>query len=133
MVLWLISGIILLIGIILCLYFIFGYKKKFSGVTHYEELRDKLTIRKKKEPNATLNFGDFIPNGGIGSIIGAFVVVLVGINLIPIVADVVNQNAVNVSGAANSILDLTTTFFALSILLTGVSLAVGGLKESGLV
>ena len=34
-----------IVGFILFLFFIFKYKKKFSGVKHYEEIRDEITLR----------------------------------------------------------------------------------------
>lgn len=70
----------------------------------------------------------------LGNLIGGFIVILVGVNLLPTVADqVVAAQAGNVTGAADSILGLTTTFFALSIMSAAVSTAVGGLRQAGLV
>ena len=78
----------------------------------------------------------------LGNLLGGFIVVLVGVNLIPTIADGIyaaSHNAsggtagVNVSGATATILDLTTIFFALGIMSAGVSLAVGGLRNAGLV
>lgn len=66
--------------------------------------------------------------------LGGFIVILVGVNLIPTVADEVESaKGGNVTGAAANILDLVTIFFALGILAAGVSLAVGGLRNAGLV
>lgn len=70
----------------------------------------------------------------LGNLLGGFIVILVGVNLIPTVADqVVSAQAGNVTGAASTILGLTTIFFALGIMSAGVSLAVGGLRSAGLV
>jgi len=70
----------------------------------------------------------------LGNLIGGFIVILVGVNLIPTVADqvVAAQNG-NVTGASSTILGLTTLFFALGIMAAGISLAVGGLRNAGLV
>ena len=70
----------------------------------------------------------------LANLIGGFIVVLVGVNLIPTVAsEVVAAQAGNVTGAASNILGLTTTFFAIGIMAAGVALAVGGLRNAGLV
>lgn len=71
----------------------------------------------------------------LGNMIGGFVVILVGVNLLPTIANEVvgAQNNANVTGAANTIVGLTTIFFALGIMAAGVSLAVGGLRSAGLV
>lgn len=70
----------------------------------------------------------------LGNLIGGFIVILVGVTLIPSVADnVVSAQGGNVTGAASTVLGLTTIFFALGIMSAGVSLAVGGLRQAGLV
>ena len=81
----------------------------------------------------------------LGNLLGGFIVVLVGVNLIPTVADqIYNARYVNesggtaddgtlITGASGTILDLTVIFFALGIMAAGVSLAVGGLRNAGLV
>ena len=68
----------------------------------------------------------------LGNIIGGFIVILVGVNLIPTVADQVEaaQNG-NVTGAAAKILDLTTIFFAISIMSAAISVAASGLRNAG--
>jgi len=70
----------------------------------------------------------------LGNLLGGFIVILVGVNLIPTVADEIDaaQDG-NVTGAASTVLGLTTIFFALGIMAAGVSLAVGGLRNAGLV
>jgi len=70
----------------------------------------------------------------LGNLLGGFIVILVGVNLIPTVSDqIVAAQAGNVTGAASTVLGLTTIFFALGIMAAGVSLAVGGLRNAGLV
>ena len=70
----------------------------------------------------------------LGNLIGGFIVIIIGVNLIGTVADEVAraQNG-NVTGAASTILGLTPLFFALGIMSAGVALAVGGLRNAGLV
>ena len=69
----------------------------------------------------------------LGNLIGGFIVIIVGVTLIPTVADeVVGAQAGNVTGSASSILGLTTLFFALGIMSAGVALTVGGLRNAGI-
>jgi len=68
----------------------------------------------------------------LGNLLGGFIVIIVGVNLIPTVADqVVDAQAGNVTGASSTILGLTPLFFALGIMSAGVALTVGGLRNAG--
>ena len=68
------------------------------------------------------------------NLLGGFIVILVGVTLIPTIANnVVAAQGGNVTGTASTILGLTTIFFALGIMSAGVSLAVGGLRNAGLI
>ena len=70
----------------------------------------------------------------LGNLIGGFIVIIIGVNLIGTVADEVSTaQSGNVTGAASTILGLTPLFFALGIMSAGVALAVGGLRNAGLV
>ena len=70
----------------------------------------------------------------LGNLIGGFIVILVGVTLMPTIADqVVAAQGGNVTGAASTVLGLTTIFFALGIMAAGVSLAITGLRNAGLV
>ena len=70
----------------------------------------------------------------LGNLIGSFIVILVGVTLLPTIADeIASAQAGNVTGAASTILGLTTIFYSLGIMSAGVSLAVGGLRNAGLV
>ena len=70
----------------------------------------------------------------LGNLIGGFIVIIIGVNLIgPVANEVVRAQAGNVTGSASTILGLTPLFFALGILSAGVALAVGGLRNAGLV
>ncbi len=70
----------------------------------------------------------------LGPIISGFITILVGVNLIPTVADqIVAAQAGNVTGAASTILGLTTIFFALGIMSTGVTITAVGMRQAGIV
>jgi hypothetical protein len=88
----------------------------------------------------------------LGNLIGGFVTIVVGVNLLPVVADQVwlttvnwnstnsswncgesgNAACTNVTGASVTILQLTTLFFALGIVASGISVAAQGLRSAGL-
>ena len=76
----------------------------------------------------------------LGNLIGGFIVVVIGVNLIGPIADDVSLNTdgncetsgcFNLTGATATILDLVPLFFALGIMSAGVALAVGGLRNAG--
>jgi len=69
----------------------------------------------------------------LGNLIGGFIVIIVGVALIPSVAnEVVAAQAGNVTGAASTILGLTTLFFALGIASAGIAIAAQGLRAAGI-
>ena len=71
----------------------------------------------------------------LGRLLEGFIVILIGVNLVPSVADqvVAATNATNITGASNTILNLTTLFFVLGVMTAGVQIAVGGLADIGLI
>jgi uncharacterized membrane protein YhaH (DUF805 family) len=69
----------------------------------------------------------------LGNLVGGFIVILVGAVLIPTVAnEITAAQAGNVTGAASTILGLTTIFFALAIASAGIAIAAQGLRSAGL-
>ena len=76
----------------------------------------------------------------LGNLIGGFITILVGVTLVPVIADQVfevqngvNNSATNVTGAASTLIGLTTLFFAIGIMAAGIDMAMRGLKDAGLV
>lgn len=81
----------------------------------------------------------------LANLLGGFVVILVGVTLMPEVGDQVYNaqydlnvtsglmvDDTNVSGTVDTLLDLVVLFFALGVMATGVALAVNGLRQSGM-
>jgi len=69
----------------------------------------------------------------LGNLLGGFIVIIVGVNLVGPVADAVTAaQGGNVTGAASTILGLTTLFFALGVASAGIAIAAIGLRQSGL-
>jgi len=71
----------------------------------------------------------------LGLIIGGFIVILVGTSLLPTVANQVGiaQNDANVTGASDTLIGLTTLFFALTIATSAIGIAAIGLRNSGMI
>lgn len=71
----------------------------------------------------------------LGRLLEGFIVVLVGVNLAPSVAQQVGtaQADGNITGASDTIIGLTTLFFVLGVMTAGVQIAVGGLADIGLI
>ena len=81
----------------------------------------------------------------LGNLIGGFIVILVGVTLAPTVANEVQKaryngsgdpadslNGMNISGAAATIIGLTTLFYCLAVASTGIGIATVGLRNAGL-
>ena len=69
----------------------------------------------------------------LGNLIGGFITILVGATLIPTVADqIATARTGNVTGAAGTILNLTTLFFALGIMSAGIAVTAQGLRAAGM-
>lgn len=70
----------------------------------------------------------------LGNLIGGFIVILVGVTLAPTVANEVQgaQNNANITGAASTIIGLTTLFYSLAIASAGIGIATVGLRQAGL-
>ena len=75
----------------------------------------------------------------LGNLIGGFVAIVVGVSLMPAVADEIytaTQNGsgspTNITGASVTILNLTTLFFALGIAAVGIAVAAQGLRAAGM-
>ena len=69
----------------------------------------------------------------LGNLIGGFIVILVGTSLLPTVANqVAASQSGNVTGAASTLIGLTTLFYALAISTSAIGIAAQGLRNSGL-
>jgi len=75
----------------------------------------------------------------LGNLIGGFVVIIIGVNLLPTVANEVSgaqwngtEGSGNVTGATSTITGLIPLFFALGILSAGIALTAQGLRAAGM-
>jgi len=70
----------------------------------------------------------------LGDILGGFIVILVGVNLLPTVANQVTAAQTgNVTGAASTITGLITLFFALANLSVAIGVTANALRRAGLI
>lgn len=69
----------------------------------------------------------------LATLIGAFVVVLIGFSLLPAIAEQINMVMVNQTGAVQTLGYLIPGFFALAILTMGIGMAYVGLRNAGLI
>jgi hypothetical protein len=76
----------------------------------------------------------------LGNLIGGFIVIIVGLSLAPTIANEVydarynttgGTGGENITGAASTILGLTTLFYCLSIASAGIGIATVGLRNAG--
>lgn len=69
----------------------------------------------------------------LGNLIGGFIVIIVGVSLLPTVATEVNDaTGGNVTGSAATVLGLVPLFFALAIMSAGVAITAQGLRAAGM-
>jgi xanthine/uracil permease len=70
----------------------------------------------------------------LGNLIGGFIVILVGTSLAPTVAQQVGtaQADGNITGAADTLLGLTTLFYCLAIATAAIGIAAVGLRNANL-
>jgi len=127
---YIVIGIFALIGVVVSvklyffIYFLFIHKyRQLTRERIWGTLIGKFNITKKE-------YG----GGILGNLIGGFIVIIVGVNLISNVANEVNlAEQGNITGAAETILTIIPLFFALGIIGAGIALAIGGLRRGGLV
>lgn len=76
----------------------------------------------------------------LGRLLSGFITILIGTTLIPTVATaargaVLNSSGdgpSNVTGASSTVTGLVTLFFVIGVMTAGVAVAVGGLRDAGL-
>lgn len=128
-------GIILLGLAIGLAIIIFSNKKINKRIEHYERIRDELTLRRKKPEKLREAVKEVEGLEGIGfswgSIISTFIVILVGINLIPSITEEVTKAQVNTTlrDSTSAILGLVPIFFIIGIILTTIYTSVSVLKK----
>ena len=70
----------------------------------------------------------------LGNLIGGFIIIIVGVSLMPTVANQVSlaQDDPNITGATSTIVGLVPLFFALGIMSAGVAITAQGLRAAGM-
>lgn len=134
---WIAYGI-LFAGLFFCLFLIYylprrSNRVKNQNIQEYEDARNKLTFRKKQEVEQV----EEPSRGFIAPIIGAFITILIGVSLIPIVSEQVTKASGEGAIAAGTwgamVLKMVPAFFALAILCVAIATTYNALRNSGLV
>lgn len=70
----------------------------------------------------------------LGNLIGGFIIIIVGVSLMPTVANEVQgaKDNGNITGATSTIVGLVPLFFALGIMSAGVAITAQGLRAAGM-
>jgi hypothetical protein len=101
-------------------------------IKHYEKMRDKLTTRTKSKKEE--GFSLPIP---LGTLIGGFITILIGVTLLPEIAKQVGvaQSNMNVTGteSASAVLSMIPLFFGLAIVGVVIAVVAGALRSTGTV
>ena len=75
----------------------------------------------------------------LGQLVGGFITIIIGVTLVPSVANLVTQaqwsnasDRTNITGASATILNLTTLFFCLGVTTIGIAISSQGLRAAGM-
>ncbi len=132
---WLIAGGIIFLGFIIFLFLILKARKKHKAIKHYEELRDKLSIREAEEAtNITEEVCQAYEGFSLGNLMGGFIVLFVGVTLLPIITeelDIVKESG-ELVGASATMIEFVPIIFAGMLILTALGIASSSLRKIGL-
>jgi hypothetical protein len=137
-IIWVSLGILFL-GFLIFGILVWKAKRKHNAIKHYEEIRDKLSVREAEEQTG-ITESEFNEYGGfnLGSIVGGFVTILVGASLLGPISDAVNEATTqmnasgNLTAEAQAVLQITPGFFVVAVVIIGVSIVWRSLRNSGL-
>lgn len=126
-----------LVGIALFLYFVFRKHDPAKPIEEYKEIRDKVTVREEESEEESEKEAGEEPSGGwgIGNLIEGFIVIMVGVNLMPTVADSVSavQGTNATSAASRALLNTIPMFFGLGIMVVAVVIVFNAIKGRGMI
>lgn len=136
-----IFGGTLLLGLFIFLFLVFKKVKKHKAIKHYEGIRDGLTLREKEEKEKELDYKNY-SGLNIGNLIGGFIVVLIGLSLLPTIINETNNyfetQQINATDTfAQTQVDvlklLVPTFVILAIVSTAIALASSAFRKCEMV
>jgi len=133
-----ISGTIVILGIVISLIFILSKRNSINKrIAHYEKIRDELTIRKKKKKVEIIKSIDEVSSGTssgslLSSLITIVVIIMVGGTIIDGIDEELTNAQINstMTDSQKTILDLVPLFF---IIAAAISLFYSGLRTVGLI
>ena len=105
--------------------------KSKDHIKHYEDMRDKMTLRKKTELPGEGGGRSLL--GIIPNLIGSFIAILIGFTLLPEIIKQVNsaQGSQNVISSMTTVLGLVPVFFGMAIIGIAIATIVGALRSAG--
>lgn len=124
------------LGLILFFLSYFWIRNKRKGIDHYTQKRDELTTRKEKDYALSDYVHDGLGGSSIVSLISGFVIIAVGLSLLPTISEQVSlaTNMSNLTGsAAGTLLSITQVFFAIAIALAAIGIAANAFRQSGVI
>ena len=133
---YLIAGSLVFLGVSLFFYFSTRknyYQKKVEPIQEYSDIRDKVTLRNKKEEPVE---EESYHGGFLGNIIGGLVVILVGISLVHTIASQVNTSMALVNSTSiltSTTIQLISGFFVFMILVIAITTMVEAFRNAELV
>lgn len=114
------SGVILFIGLLFFVVLVTKARRKHKAIKHYEEIRDKLTIREAEEETG-ITEEEYKGYSGfnLGNIISSFIAIVVGFSLFPIITEQIAlaSQSQNISESTIQILNMAPIFFVIAIIL----------------
>ena len=105
-------------------------EERNEHVEHYTKVRDKI-VKAKYIKSAKKSKDDEGGGFSIGSIIGGIVVIVVGLNILPMVNDAIMSVNTSMNPNTQMLTSMIPILFAIGIVLCGVTLAISGLKYAG--
>jgi len=130
------------VGVFILLFFYLASRKKYrdpSAAPNYTKIREKLTLR-EPEPEPEKEEEPESGGGFLGSIVGGFITILVGVSMLPIIMDTMAETTTEMSSSnvtkdiiiANStLIGIVPLIFGIAILIAGLAIAASGLRSSG--
>lgn len=127
---------ILAVGLIIFLFLVFKKYKKHKAIKHYEELRDKLSIREAEEETGITEEEYSNYHGGfLSNLIRGFIVLMIGFTLLPEISKQVNlaRSSTDNLTVGVGLLTILPILFVVAILAIAIGSFFSSFREAGLV
>jgi len=132
---WIICRSIVLLGLLIFLFFVFKAKRKHKAIKHYEELRDKLSVREaEEETGITESEYEGYKGFCIGNLIRGFITLVIGASLIGPICEQVNLAYADTTASnVQTILPIIPYVFVTGIVLMTLGAVLRNFYRGGLI